>query len=822
MITIDTPAIPVTILDSICLGSSQYVNLTFAGSGFYNYTWTPGTSLSSSTGSIVTITPTTAGDVTYVITVSPGTNPLGCSVTDVVKLHTVPNTFTLLNDDTTICIGRSVSATVTGAPDFTWLWTPSAGVSSVTSTTPTMTPTVTTTYTVTATYGSHCSMSQHFTITVDTPAHPVTIADTICLGMIDNVNLTFPGSGFYHFSWSPTTYLSTGTLPVVAINPAVIGDYTYDITVYPGTNPPGCSVTDIVNLHVAPNDFTLANDDTAICLGKWIQAVVVGSSEFQYSWTPTAGVSVTNIPDPILTPTVTTTYTVTASYAPHCPDMMHHFSIEVDTLAHPITVTDTTCLTIPDTANLSFPNSNTYTFIWAPTAPALNTWVFDSTYSKAYVIPTGTGTYNWSIVVSPRALECSVTDEYNLLVTPNSFTISPTVDTVCIGTPIQVIGIPYPLFSYQWVPTSGIPISDIINPVITADTSATYVVSAYFPKCPIMRDTLTVNVQPYPTVFMGGDRAKCEYDTLHLSATVIPGWYNSYTYNWTPAGSLNATDVQNVVYIDTVSQKVVVTVTTPYGCVGADSAEITVYPGNFMGTIPDYDFCPGDSAKITPTGATSYQWRPVMYISDSLASTPTITPITSGVYTVVGTSINGCKDTVTFNVFVHPAALIYLPDSVTIYPGEDYAMPTQSNCVNFVWTPSYGLNNTGIINPVATPQMTIEYFVTASTEWNCVATDSITVNVDNHTLLALPNAFTPGNGVNNEFKIIKRGIATLNYFRIYNRWGELIFQTTDIDQGWDGSYKGAPQPFGVYVWEYEAVTSSGAIFTKAGNLTLIR
>jgi gliding motility-associated-like protein len=101
-------------------------------------------------------------------------------------------------------------------------------------------------------------------------------------------------------------------------------------------------------------------------------------------------------------------------------------------------------------------------------------------------------------------------------------------------------------------------------------------------------------------------------------------------------------------------------------------------------------------------------------------------------------------------------------------------------------------------------------------------TDSITLIVDQSTLLAVPNAFTPGNGVNNEFKILKRGIATLNYFRIFNRWGELIFETNNIDQGWNGDYKGAPQPFGVYVWMVEAVASDGTIFTKQGNVTLLR
>jgi gliding motility-associated-like protein len=86
----------------------------------------------------------------------------------------------------------------------------------------------------------------------------------------------------------------------------------------------------------------------------------------------------------------------------------------------------------------------------------------------------------------------------------------------------------------------------------------------------------------------------------------------------------------------------------------------------------------------------------------------------------------------------------------------------------------------------------------------------------------MPNAFAPGNGTNNTFKVSKRGIAQLRYFRVYNRWGNLVFETNDINQGWDGRYKEKEQPTGVYVYSIEAITNTGNIFSKNGNVTLIR
>jgi gliding motility-associated-like protein len=211
-----------------------------------------------------------------------------------------------------------------------------------------------------------------------------------------------------------------------------------------------------------------------------------------------------------------------------------------------------------------------------------------------------------------------------------------------------------------------------------------------------------------------------------------------------------------------------------------------------------------------------------MYLSSDKAAQPIIKPITTQTYSIVATSSYGCKDTLYFKAIVHPAAVVFLEDSVRLHPGEQYQIDPQSNCNIFSWSPSGGLNGRYLMNPIATPEVSTKYVVRAATENGCKAVDSINVIVDYETLIDLPNAFSPGSGVNNEFKIIKRGIANLNYFRIFNRWGNMVFETTNIDEGWDGTYKGVPQNIGVFVYQVQAVTQSGKIFTKQGNVTLLR
>ena len=236
-------------------------------------------------------------------------------------------------------------------------------------------------------------------------------------------------------------------------------------------------------------------------------------------------------------------------------------------------------------------------------------------------------------------------------------------------------------------------------------------------------------------------------------------------------------------------------------------------------------FCPGDTAILNLSQYVTdikYHWIPQTYISDTTANFPVIRPVTSGSYTVVGTSIYGCTDTASFNVFVHPAAILFIGDSTTLYPGETYQISSQSNCTFFSWFPSYGLNDPTSSNPIASPEMSTKYVVTGKTEWGCIAKDSISIYVDGESIIAAPNAFTPGKGPNSEFKILKRGIVSLNYLRIFNRWGNLIFETTNIDEGWDGNYKGAAQPFDTYVYLVQVVTSTGKLVNKQGNITLIR
>ena len=611
-----------------------------------------------------------------------------------------------------------------------------------------------------------------------------THTDTTVCANVSSVTLT-AASGYLSYLWSTGSTATTITV-------SASGSYwVYDSSF--------CAIfIDTFNVNFKPLPLVNLGNDTSFCAGDSVILSSAVSAGDTYLW------STGSTGDTIHVGT-SGTYWLTVSNGCTAADSVH-----IVVSPHPLVNLG------PDTAEcqghpIVLQSSYTYaggTYLWSNTTTAVTTTV------------TATGTYWLQVTVDG----CSGADTIHVSILYDTFTLYTTDTAICKGQTVQVLSTGNPLQTYEWSPTAGIASYLIGSPLITPDTSATYYVTVYYPGCPNIYDSLHIDVQPVPQVYLGGNRSVCKYDTIHITASVTPQWYTGYTYSWSPAVSLDNSTSSTVVFTAGDSTDIILTVTTPAGCKGVDSAEIIVHTDNFVRYDTSFSICPGDSVQLKPvaTGPATYIWHPALYLNDSTSSAPWVHAITTQSYWAIATSQYGCRDTISANVTVEPNAVLYLGDSVTLYPGETYQIIPQTNCVNFIWFPPAGLNYAYISDPIASPEVSTKYIVYGTTEWGCKAKDSINIYVDPSTLLAVPNAFSPGNGSNNLFKLIKRGIATLNYFRIYNRWGNLVYESNDIDAGWDGTYNGKPQPFDVYVYEVEAVTSTGKLFHKAGNLTLLR
>jgi gliding motility-associated-like protein len=175
-----------------------------------------------------------------------------------------------------------------------------------------------------------------------------------------------------------------------------------------------------------------------------------------------------------------------------------------------------------------------------------------------------------------------------------------------------------------------------------------------------------------------------------------------------------------------------------------------------------------------------------------------------------------------------PIKVIVNPIDSVVAEGDSIQLSAASIGTSYVWTNSATLSNPNIANPVATmPAGSIgniyTYVVTASTSAGCKGTATVTLRVYTGPDIYVPTGFTPnGDGKNDKFYPFPVGIKKLNYFRVYNRWGQLLFSTSQLNDGWDGTFGGMKQASGTYVWVAEAMTSNGRLITKKGTVVLIR
>jgi gliding motility-associated-like protein len=141
----------------------------------------------------------------------------------------------------------------------------------------------------------------------------------------------------------------------------------------------------------------------------------------------------------------------------------------------------------------------------------------------------------------------------------------------------------------------------------------------------------------------------------------------------------------------------------------------------------------------------------------------------------------------------------------------------------YTWSPGNFLNDPNTSDPIAILPENMTYYLTGQTSQGCFGYDTIYIKVYNGPDIYIPNAFTPdNNGHNDIFRPISPGIEILYYFTVYNRWGQLIFTTTEIGKGWDGNFNGNQQPIGTYVWMIKARTYNGNLIEKKGTVNLIR
>jgi gliding motility-associated-like protein len=279
----------------------------------------------------------------------------------------------------------------------------------------------------------------------------------------------------------------------------------------------------------------------------------------------------------------------------------------------------------------------------------------------------------------------------------------------------------------------------------------------------------------------------------------------------------------------------ILTVTsTESGCIDKDTMNITVFQPIAISVSPDQTICEGESVSLQAAGsAVQYNWSPGNGLSRTNTTNPVATPKTTTTYQVVGFDGHQCfTDTALVKVVVNPKPRVDVGPDVVQAAGSTYAFaPKTQNgaAMRWQWAPANDLSCTGCSTPVAFVKKSITYRATVTNEYGCVATDSMNIKTFClNTQVFIPNAFSPdGDGLNDVLMVRGKGIARVRSFRIFSRWGELVFEKTnflpnDPAFGWDGKVRGVAGPAEVYVYIADVVCENDLINTYKGNVTVLK
>lgn len=561
----------------------------------------------------------------------------------------------------------------------------------------------------TLTFSTACGGNQQLTFT-----------DSLISGTI-NYNWDFgdPASGSQNFSalQNPThTFSSSGnfTVRLIMSNNCLSDTFSRVVTVT-GTS------------------FQVqAGPDTTVCGIQPVVLTVTGAtSNAQYSWAPTSGLSCSNCANPTASPTVSTTYRVT--------------------------ITD--------------------------------------------------------------ANGCSSTDSVRINIS-SSITAFVSSDTaVCIGNSVT-------LFAgggrdYQWTPTSGLSDASISNPVATPSLTTTYTVLVADGSSSCSPDTasVTVLVIPTPVINPIPDTSICAGGAIVLQAS----GNNIATYSWSPSNELSCSDCSSPVFSPSTTTTFIFTANADSLCSRSDTFQIAVIIPNSAAASPDTIICAGRQVQLFASGGNQYQWFPPSNLNNPNIANPIANPTQTTTYSVI-VSTPGCPaDSATVTIVVMPLPFVEAGPDVSIAYGESVNLGATGTGTNYNWSPTSTLNASNISNPVASPLTTTTYTVLVTDNYGCTAQDDVTIFVEQEPAnIFFPNAFTPnGDGVNDFFKGFGNNIKQY-YLSVYNRWGEKVFETYNLQAGWDGTYKNEQQPVGVYVYYAEITWMNNVSEKYKGSLTLLK
>jgi hypothetical protein len=708
----------------ICTGDSVSLSATGADA----YRWSPATGLDSTTGAVVTASPTET--TTYTVT---GTSADGCTTSQDITVI-VNSTSISVTPSLVLCAGNSVSLTADGADSYTW--SPSIGLDTTSGTTVVASPAVTTTYTVTGTSNAGCGDTKTVTVTVQQPI--TASAGNTALVAGDTTTLTANGADTY--TWSPADGLNTTTGASVIAKP--LQTTTYTVT---GTTLYGCSTTAQVTINVtsSPNPVVTAIGETQFCPGKSVvltastpgenPAIIVGRSHYSIFY-------------PDLTNDFTIEYWLQAKGSP--PEVGGIWNYEGTLLSTYDTSYNLAYTVAVNSGKLVFGYGlNTTEKVTSLSSVNTGEWMHVAITRS---IATGrlkifiNGNEEASVVTSnqtPTAISyASIGGGYAISGNVDNLRLWTTARTASqiqqyINVPVESaepgLAADYRLnegsgtISYSNSDTSTYMLvynsngwsSRPENPktttwsngetgsIIEVAGSGSYTVSYSNNGITYTSVPVVVNVVPLTVTIAADASSICPGKSVQLQASASNP--NAY-FTWSPATGLSSAYDAQVVASPSVTTTYTVTAATPDGCYTSENITIQVIDDLIVATEKTA-LCPGEATVITASGGDEYTWSPATGLSSTTGETVVANPNATTTYTVSTTTASGCVTSKNITIEINPLEATVTASSLSMCGGEPVTLTASSNFDNPAL--QFSGDDSGVIFSPIFADFTVEFWM---------------------------------------------------------------------------------------------------------------
>lgn len=359
--------------------------------------------------------------------------------------------------------------------------------------------------------------------------------------------------------------------------------------------------------------------------------------------------------------------------------------------------------------NLSASGSGAISYSWTPTTGLSNALI-----ANPVATPTVTTSY---VVAVTNGNGCTDLDTVVVTVvplpTPSITPDGPT--TFCAGKSVKLTSVTAPF--YKWSTS----VNDTLQS-ITVSTSGTYSVTIKNSIGCSATTSVSIMVNPLPTVDAGLNASVCSNKKIQLNAT------GASTYSWKPGKTLNDSTTAGPLANPAVTTTYTVTGTNSNGCQAIDSVKITVLPVPLADAGTDTSICKASTVKLNGKIDQVCVWRPGTSLSDSTIATPLATPSATTTYTLITTALNGCSNTDTVKITVLPLPTIDASPDESICKDKSVNL-LASGGTSYIWNPGKTLNDSTIYNPVATPLVTTTYTVMGTGSNGCKNKDTVKITV---------------------------------------------------------------------------------------------